>query len=130
MEDIRSRAAICRCMAQQTINTDTTTVGETIDLATHEAVDLCFDLEVTAGTAELKVYEGDLPGMSDEALVDDDFLIGEDGDTTSATGEQKIHVGYVGHKRYIRPKIVSDNSANLTICGIAYKAKTKSCPTA
>ncbi len=129
MEDIRSRSEICRCLEQQTINTDTTTTGETIDLVGREAVDLCFDLEVTAGTAELRVYEGDESDMSDEALASDDFIIGEDTDNTSATGEQVIHVGYVGNKRYIRPKIVSASSANFKICGIAYKSKTKHCPT-
>lgn len=129
MEDIRSRSEICRCMEQQTINTDTTTTGETIDLKGHEAIDLCFDLEVTAGTATLKVYEDDDPAMGTETLVDDDFIIGEDTDNTSATGEQVIHVGYVGSKRYIRPKIVSASSANFKICGIAYKSKTKHCPT-
>lgn len=130
MEDIRSRATIESCLDIQTVSSTAAVTGETIDLKGFEALDLCFNLEITTGVATVAVYEGDESDMSDEALVDDDFLImSEDGNATSTTGTQVVHIGYVGHKRYVRAKVTGSSTPSYDIAGIAYKAKAKTAPT-
>jgi hypothetical protein len=49
--------------------------------------------------------------------------------TDGATGTQVLHVGYVGHKRYIRPVVTGSDTPVYNISGVAYKTKPKSAPT-
>ena len=129
MEDIRSRASIESALDHESVSSVTVVTGETIDRQGYEALDFCFNLDITTGVATFAVYEGDEDDMSDEAVVDDDFLIGEDGEATSATGTQVVHIGYVGHKRYTRVKVTGSDTPVYNVAGIAYKGKAKSAPT-
>ena len=130
MYDIRSRADIVSAMDIQAIAATTVITGETIAALPngYEALDFCFMFEITSGDYEIKLYEGDESDMSDEALVDSDFVVG-DLSIASVTGTQYIHVGYVGYKSYVRAKLHPTNTPVCDVAGIAYKQKQKHCPT-
>jgi hypothetical protein len=127
MKDIRTKADIESALDCQTISNTAAKVGPTIDMKGHEALDLCFNFEITTGSASVAVYEGDASNMSDEALVSSDNLIGED--ETSTTGTQTVHIGYVGNKRYVRAKVTGADTPNMVAAGIAYKGEAHHAPT-
>lgn len=127
MQDIRTRADIVSALDCQTINDTNAKVGETVDLLDHEALDFCFNLEITTGVLTVALYEGDASNMSDETLVDHEQYIGDL--ESSGTGTQTIHIGYVGNKRYVRAKCTGSDTPNMVAAGIAYKGKAKHCPT-
>lgn len=98
----------------QTISTDTTTVGETIDMFGYESV--VFSIQsaaVTTGVLTPAIYESDDSGMSGEAVVTADYLIGTIALATFGTSDDDAvkKIGYVGKKRYVRLKLVSSSSA-------------------
>jgi hypothetical protein len=127
MEDIRTKADIESALDCQTINTTDAVTGPTIDMAGYEALDLCFNLEITTGALAVAVYEGDESNMSDEALVDSTQLIRSQ--KSSTTGTDTIHIGYVGNKRYVRVKVTGSDTPNMVAAGIAYKGKAHHAPT-
>ncbi len=127
MYDIRTKADIESALDCQTISDANAKTGETIDLKDYEAVDFCFNFEITTGAAAVALYEGDESDMSDEAAVDSSFYIGAL--TTSTTGTQTVHVGYVGHKRYVRAKVTGSDTPSMVASGIAYKGRDRHQPT-
>lgn len=130
MIDIRSRSDIESAIDSQSLAASGVTVGETIDIKDYEALDYCINAEITAGDLTLAIYEGDESDMSDESAVANADLIGEAGLSVTGTGSQKIHVGYVGNKRYTRAKLQAIGaSVDIVASGIAYKGKAKHSPT-
>lgn len=127
MYDQRSKSDIESCLDCQTINSTAVVTGNTIDTKDYEALDLCFNAEITTGVATVAVYEGDESDMSDEAVVDSSQLIGDQ--LTDACDTQVIHIGYVGNKRYVRPKITGSDTPNMVISGLAYKGRARHAPT-
>jgi len=127
MYDKRTKSDIESCLDVQAINTTAVTTGPIIDTLNHEAIDLCFNAEIASGVATVAVYEGEESDMSDEALVDSDFLIGAA--ETDTSGTAVIHIGYVGNMRYIRVKVTGSDTPSMDIAGIAYKSLAKHQPT-
>lgn len=127
MEDIRTKADIESALDGQTISDTNAKTGPTIDVKGYEALDMCFNFEITTGVATVALYEGDSSDMSDEALVSSSYYIGAL--ATTATGTATLHVGYVGNKRYIRAKVTGSSTPNMVAAGIAYKGKAHHAPT-
>ena len=125
--EIRSISDIASCLDSQTIDSDTTTVGETIDTKDYGSLDFCFNCEVTAGSFVAYVYEGDESNMSDEAVVSGtgSMVVGSASIASGATGTQTMQIAYNGNKRYARTKVVSDDSANAICSGIAFQSIAK-----
>lgn len=130
MYDIRSRSEIESILEPQQLGVSGTSVCDTVDIKGFEALDHCIVAEVTSGSFSVALYEGDESDMSDESLVDDEFIIGEEGELVTGTGAQTVHIGYVGHKRYTRSKVTRIGaSVDINFAGIAYKGHAKSSPT-
>jgi hypothetical protein len=103
----------------QAIASDTTTVGNEIDLAGYEsATVILFCGAVAAGDVTLLVQDSDTSG-SGFVDVADDFLIGSEVDTNIAAANGIARIGYVGKKRYLKVSAVTANSANLTAGAVA-----------
>jgi hypothetical protein len=99
----------------QTIATDTTTVGETIDLADSQAV----EMNLTVGTATdgdfaISFFESDDSGMSGEVeITDTDRIIGDVyNEAYTAVSLASLNWGVVKSLRYIRPKVVSTSTSS------------------
>lgn len=104
-------------LASGTINTDTTTQGNAIDVKDRVSVDACMNITgYTAGTATFTVYHGDTTTFGDATEVNANdlvFKLDSNGDSiTELTATGKIYAGYVGIKRYVWFAIVSSDSAN------------------
>jgi hypothetical protein len=129
--DIRSRSSIVSAFDCQTISSSGSVNGETVDFKDFEALDMCFNFEITTGAPVIvNLYEGDESDMSDEALVSTSTgMIGVNTLAQSATGTQVVHFGYVGSKQYLRVKVGTTGSPNMVVAGIAYKSKAKHSPT-
>ena len=115
------------------IATDTTTVGNIIDLAGFAS--LVFSLvtgTVSDGDYTLVIEHGDDSALSDAATVASTDLIGGLPSFTADTDDNlSKDVGYVGKKRYVRASIVSANTTSGAFIGVvAIKGHALSKPTA
>ena len=119
--DLRSDIKVLKGLFE-TINTDTTTTGSTID--TKDYVNMTMVIAATAytdGTYTPVVYEGEESDMSDEAAIADTKLIpqssAEAGCVVDAADE--VHtLGLIDNERYVRVKITSastSSGATLTV---------------
>jgi hypothetical protein len=97
----------------QTINTDTTTVGEIIDTQGYESGKVALLAgTVTAGDLTVaEIQESDDAAMAGETAIPAARLIGSF--TTVDTSDTLDEVGFITTKRYIRVTALSANSANL-----------------
>lgn len=95
----------------QAIASDTTTVGNTIDMAGYEAAEfVIFTKTLTDGDYDIKMYEGEESDMSDEAEVSAAEQLGDPSFTDDTDDNAVARVGYIGKKRYVRLKVVSTNT--------------------
>ncbi len=121
MRDMCHNIVSAIALKLQTISTNTTTVGETIDRQGFES--LTFSVitgTVTDGDYEFKLFEGDESDMSDEAEVDSGDIINTIPDFTADTDDDAVHqFGYVGSKRYTRVKVVSTSTSSGAVLGTA-----------
>jgi hypothetical protein len=112
MKDVYNDSKAELALKVQLINSDTTTVGETIDTqgflgALFEA----FTGVLTDGDYQFKLYEGDESDMSDESEVAAGDVLGDIPNWAEDTDDDKIEqFAYIGHKRYTRIKVVSTNN--------------------
>ena len=113
----------------QTIATDTTTVGEIIDLADAGAVE--FNLTFgnsTDGAYEVNIYESDDSGMSGEVEVTDtDRIMGNKyGEAITAVSLASLNWGFIKDLRYVRAKVVSTStSSGSTLSMVCSKGKLR-----
>ena len=101
----------------QAISSDTTTVGNNIDVADFESgVNFTiFSGVYTDGTYDVLVEHGDDSGLSDAAPVPDNQLLGQDPTSSTApelqaqigAANEIKKIGYVGAKAFVRISIVS-----------------------
>lgn len=102
----------------QTIATDTTTAGTSVDLLGYNSATIA----IHSGTLTDGTYTPVLSDSDDNSTftaVADDFLIGTEADASFvATDDNKIKtIGYVGGKRYIKLSIVSASTTSGGILG-------------
>ena len=94
-------------MTQQAIGTDTTTVGEIIDTAGFEGLELLLLAgTITDGAYATLLEEGDDAALADAATVDAEETLGA-ADFALAEDDTAKRLGYIGNKRYVRLSIVS-----------------------
>lgn len=108
----------------QAITTNTVTIGEIVDTATLESVEIVMIGGIrTDGEYELILKEGNDPGLSDSQLVTDEFIIGKLSDMVIVASNHISSIGYIGHKRFILAEIRSINTTTgiggLTLAVIA-----------
>lgn len=98
---------------QQEITTNTTTVGNIIDVQQLQGFN---SLEfyilagvITDGAYALLLEHGDDPALSDAADVPDDDLTNLESTAgfTSTDDQVPKRIGYIGGKRFVRPSLIS-----------------------
>jgi hypothetical protein len=99
-------------LTSQTIATETNTDGEIIDTAGFEALTFAFlSGTITDGDYEVQLFHGDESDLSDATAVDADEVLGS---VVYALAEDETakRIGYIGKKRYVRPRVVSTNTTS------------------
>lgn len=94
----------------QNITSDTTTVGNILDLANVEAIEFLITAgAITDGAYAILLEDGNDSGLSDAAAVADAQLLGTEALAAfTATDDNKAsRIGYLGNKRFVRMSIVS-----------------------
>ncbi len=116
------------------ISSDTTTVGNIIDLQGFEAVEfVLFSGTLTDGAYTALIEDGDESNLSDAAAVVDAELLGIEAAASFMASEDNAvkKVGYIGSKRYVRLSIVSaSTSSGGTMSAIAVKGHAADNPAA
>lgn len=120
-QERRSSQFLIAPLATQLISTDTTTVGTAVNLETYKNFcAITFALiggTITTGDATLLIEDSE-DGIT-YAPVADMYLVGLEADTkVDATSEIKT-IGYNGNKKYVRPSVISANTASLTATVVA-----------
>ena len=99
----------------QEITSDTTTVGNILDLANVEAIELfVVGGTITDGAYAVLVEDGNDSGLSDAAAVADAQLLGTESDAGfAASDDDKVsRIGYIGNKRFLRVSLVSTGTTS------------------
>lgn len=107
-KDLSSNVKITQAIGPQAIITgNATTVGATIDTQGFESLVVVVKSGTrTDGTSTPQFFEGDASNMSDEAQVAAADLIGTMAAFAAADDNVTRKIGYRGHKRYFRVKLV------------------------
>ncbi len=98
----------------QSITSDTTTVGNIIDSQGAEGLEFYIQSgTLNDGNFLPLIEDGDAANLSDASPVSDTFLIGTEADATftdSADNNKVKQIGYVGKKRFVRLSLVSTST--------------------
>jgi hypothetical protein len=124
--DISSRAVVASALNITAISSDTTTVGNIIDMQDQQSLEfVLFSGTITTGVFTPKIEEGDNSSLTDAAVVSSDYLIGTLADATftvaAADDNACKKIGYVGKKRYVRLSVVTTSTGVGTIGAVAIK---------
>ena len=97
----------------QAITSDTTTVGNIIDMKGKLAVDFAILAgTMTDGTYTAKIEEGDAANLSDAADVPASRLLGALPAIVAADDDSVERVGFIKNKRFIRLSLVSTGTTS------------------
>ena len=130
--DIHHEITVETALNPQAITTNTTTDGEIIDLQFYEGLELIFASKtVTDGDYVVNLFESDDSGMSPENAVSSSQVLGSI--SFAAADDNAVKkIGYIGNKRYVKPKVVSTNVTTGTdiFSAVAIKFSARHQPTA
>ena len=105
----------------QTIATDTTTVGNIVDLKNWGSCVVGIDMgTLTDGDYVLLLEDGDNASLTDAAVVTDANLRGTEAGasfTADSDDDKTSKLGYIGKKRYVRMSIVSTSTSSGAVLG-------------
>jgi hypothetical protein len=136
--DLHNNIAPKRGISPAAAGTDNTAyVSQIVDTAGYESVEFLIltgaNTDANA-TFTVLVEDGDNSGLSDNAAVDDKFLLGTEAlaSFTYADDNKVFKIGYVGPKRYVRVTITpaGNDSGNIYIAGVWVLGNPRSAPTA
>lgn len=135
MNDVYPKCLFAPIAAQT--NSDTARVSEIIDTAGFESCTLVLVNGTntdTNATFTVLVEDGDAANLSDNAAVDDKFLVGTEALAGFTYADDKLcrKIGYVGNKRYVRVTVTpsGNNSGDWFMAGVALLGHPHSVPTA
>jgi len=114
-KDLKNDIFQCVALDFQTINSDTTTVGNIIDTQGYEGLTFIFLSGTLTDGAYLPLIEdGDNDALGDAAVVTDTFLLGTEAEAAFALADdnETTRIGYVGKKRYVRVSLVSSATSS------------------
>lgn len=136
--DLHNNVHTVPLIAPVAARTDNTAiVSAIIDTAGYESCELVIITGTntdTNATFAVLVEDGDNSGLSDNAAVDDKFLLGTEAlaGFTFADDVETRKVGYVGPKRYVRVTVTpsGNDSGNIFLAGVAVLGHPHNAPTA
>ena len=136
-KDLHNNIHVKRGLSPVAAGTDNTPyVSEIVDTDGYESVE--FIILVGANTDADATFttlfeDGDNSALTDNAAVDDKFLLGTEAlaSFTFADDNKVFKIGYVGAKRYARVTITPANNAagNIYIAGVWLLGHPRSAPT-
>jgi len=138
MRDLHNNIHVKRGISPAAAGTDNTAfVSQIVDLQGYDAAEFIILLGAntdTNATFAVLVEDGDNSALSDNAAVDDKFLLGTEAlaGFTAADDDNKVKkIGYVGPKRYARVTITpsGNDSGNIYIAGVWVLGHPKHAPT-
>lgn len=111
MTDFHTDVKYLACNEPEAPTGTTTIVGRTIDRAGFESLEFVIQtgtLAATTGTWTLTIYEDDASDMGTESAVADEHLLGTEALASfdQSDDDKTFKIGYIGNKRYVRPKLV------------------------
>lgn len=135
MRDLHNQIEVRRAISPVSVADNTAQVSQIIDMQGFESLEFLIatgSLADADATFAVLVEDGDDSGLSDNAAVGDDELLG----TESAAGFQfdddneVRKIGYIGSKRYVRLTITpaANTSAGL-MSAVAVLSHAGQCPT-
>lgn len=122
--DLHDNLKASRALSPVAATTDNTAyVSQIIDtngFGCTEFVGLCGSIADADTTLTVLVEDGNDSGLSDNAAVDDAFLLGIEAMGLQFDSDNKtFKIGYIGPKRYVRVTITpANNSGNLFLAGV------------
>lgn len=132
MRDLHSNIKPLVALSTTAISSNTTTVGEIIDLQSFESLEFIIQSgNLTDGTYTVLIEEGEDSGLSDASAVDDKDLLGTEALASFVSSEDNTlkKIGYTGGMRYARLSIISaSTSTGGTIGAIAVKGNASHLP--
>ena len=129
--DLHNNIFVERALDMAAIATDTTTVGNVIDMEGYDSVEFVIETGViTDGDYSLILTESETSGGSYTAVADTD-LLGTEPAFTADTDDQKLgRVGYVGKYGFLKATILSANTTTGgTLAVLAIKGNKNDAPT-
>ena len=95
-----------------TVNSDTTTIGEIIDTKGFESIEFVVASgTVTDGLFNFVLEEGDDAGLSDATVLDSSQILGALLEFTSAADNTTFRVGSIGKDRFQRLSMISTGTS-------------------
>lgn len=136
--DLHNNVHFVRALSPLTqTNADTAFVTQIIDTANYESLEFVILLGAMTDadvTAVVLVEDGDNSSLTDNAAVDDAFLLGTETAAAFQFGDDLgvRKIGYIGSKRYVRVTITptGNNSGALPIAVLAVQGHPRRKPTA
>lgn len=134
LRDIHNETEQKNALDNQVIASDTTTVGEIIDMRGFESLEFLMLMgTLTDGDYLPLIEHGDDSGLSDAAAVPDGQLLGTEAGAafTADTDDNKVSkIGYRGDKRFVRLSIVSTNfgTGGATLGAVAVQMQARHLP--
>lgn len=121
--DLHNNSTVATAFDLQTISTDTTTNGNTIDTKDYNMVEFVLTSgTLTDGAYTVTMQHGDDAGLSDVATVPAAEVLGSI-DFALAEDDEAKRIGYIGKKRYVRINVVSTStSSGGLFAGVVVKA--------
>lgn len=101
----------------QSITSDTTTSGNTVDVSGYDEVTIFFAGTVTDGSYLPVIKEGSSSTGNGATAVADAELIGTEAAATLATSQEVSSIGYLGTERYITVDLVSSSTTTGAVIG-------------
>lgn len=134
MRDLHNNIKTSRAISPVVITDDTAAVSEIIDTRGYDSLEFVIATGTLAdadATFTVLIEDGDDSGLSDNAAVSDDFLLGTESDAsfTFSDDDTVKKIGYVGNKRYVRLTITpTNNTGNAPVSAVAVQGHASMAP--
>jgi len=119
-KDIQTRIGVFIGLDIQNIVAQTEVIGNIVDLSTFRSASFALMVSAhTSGILKLELEDGNDSNLDDASDVPEEFLIGS---VQIQIANEVKSIGYIGHKRFVRAKIVGIGgsvTATATVFGYA-----------
>lgn len=134
-KDLHNNIATRRAISPMVISDNTASVSQIIDRSGYSSLEFVIAAGTLAdadATFTVLVEDGDVSTLTDNAAVDDKFLLGTEvlASFTFSDDDSVRHIGYIGNKRYVRLTITpANNAGSAPISAVAILGGAKLAPT-
>ena len=136
MRDMHNNIATKRAISPVVVTDNTAAVSQIIDRIGYDSLEFVIATGTLAdadATFTVLVEDGNASNLSDNAAVDDKYLLGTEALASFifSDDDKTFRIGYSGYKRYVRLTITpANNTGNAAIAAVAVLGQPKLAPTA